>query len=472
LLGIENQTGRNKENNLQIRNICNALLIELKRIERNRFLYPLSYETRMDIQTVKQRFGIIGHSNLLEHALKTAVQVAPTDLTVLVTGESGVGKESFSKIIHSLSARKHNNFIAINCGALPESTINSELFGHTKGAFTGAVGDRKGYFETVNGGTIFLDEIGEMPLDTQTFLLRVLEQGEFVKVGSSVVEKTDVRVIAATNVNLMERIRQGKFREDLYYRLSTVVISVPALRERGDDVQLLFRKFVTEFAEQYRSQLVRLDDIAQQMLQKYTWPGNIRELRNVAKRVALFAEDKVVTADELLRFLPDAQQNNLPIPAAQYSSGSDNPYGQGFYEREILFKFLYDMKKDLNDMKALIAELARTNNLQMPGGIPSTAVTTTPKVPSNYIPEVYEKPVVNTQQSFIINQSVDSNVNSNGDYGDVEEIEESLSMDQMEKELIERALKKHRGRRKEAAKELRISERTLYRKIKLYDIEM
>jgi transcriptional regulator with PAS, ATPase and Fis domain len=429
----------------------------------------------MEIQSIKQRFGIIGHSTLLEHALKTAAQVAPTDLSVLITGESGVGKESFSKIIHNLSTRKHNNFIAINCGALPESTINSELFGHTKGAFTGAVGDRKGYFETVNGGTIFLDEIGEMPLDTQTYLLRVLEQGEFVKVGSSVVEKTDVRVIAATNVNLMERIKQGKFREDLFYRLSTVMINVPALRERGDDVQLLFRKFVSEFSEQYRTPVVRLDEQAQRLLQSYSWPGNIRELRNVAKRVALFAEDKFVSSDELLRFLPDAQQNNLPIPAGQYSTSGDNPYGQGFYEREILFKFLYDMKKDLNDLKSLIAELARTNNLQMPGGIPvNSSVPTVPTVQSGYIPDVFENSILSNNQSIVISkQPIENNsMNMNNDYGDVEEIEENLSMEQMEKELIERALKKHRGKRKEAAKELKISERTLYRKIKLYDIEM
>jgi transcriptional regulator with PAS, ATPase and Fis domain len=424
----------------------------------------------MEIQSIKQRFGIIGHSSLLEHALKTAAQVAPTDLSVLITGESGVGKESFSKIIHSLSTRKHNNFIAINCGALPESTINSELFGHTKGAFTGAAGDRKGYFETVNNGTIFLDEIGEMPLDTQTFLLRVLEQGEFVKVGSSVVEKTDVRVIAATNVNLMERIKQGKFREDLFYRLSTVMINVPALRERGDDVQLLFRKFVTEFSEQYRTPVIRLDEKAQLLLQNYSWPGNIRELRNVAKRVALFSEDKFVSADELMRFLPDTRQtSSLPIPSNLYSSSGDNPHGQGFYEREILFKFLYDMKKDLNDLKALVAELARTNNLQMPGlQMSGTGSSTT----TSYIPDVYETTNVTTQQPFIISKQSETNIQVNSDFGDVEEIEESLSMDHMEKELIERALKKHRGKRKEAAKELRISERTLYRKIKTYDIEI
>jgi transcriptional regulator with PAS, ATPase and Fis domain len=425
----------------------------------------------MEIQTIKQRFGIIGHSTLLEHALKTAAQVAPTDLTVLITGESGVGKESFSKIIHNLSPRKHAPFIAINCGALPDSTINSELFGHTKGSFTGALNDRKGYFETVNGGTIFLDEIGEMPLDTQTYLLRVLEQGEFVKVGSSVVEKTDVRVIAATNVNLMDRIRQGKFREDLYYRLSTVVINVPALRERGEDVHLLFRKFVTEFSEQYRTPLVRLDEAAQHVLERYDWPGNIRELRNIAKRVALFSEDKFVSADELLKFLPERHNRTaLPIPSSQYSSGADNPHSAGFYEREILFKFLYDMKKDLSDLKSLIAELARTNNLQMPNGLNlSTNVNTT--VPQPYIPDVYENQLSNNNQAFIINQPIVENNNSN-DFGDVEEIEESLSMDQMERDLIEKALKKYKGRRKEAAKELKISERTLYRKIKAYDIEI
>lgn len=425
----------------------------------------------MELQAVKQRFGIIGHSPLLEHALKTATQVAPTELSVLVTGESGVGKESFSKIIHQLSARKHNKFIAINCGALPESTINSELFGHTKGAFTGAVSERKGYFETVNGGTIFLDEIGEMPMDTQTFLLRVLEQGEFVKVGSSAVEKTNVRVVAATNVDLMDRIRQGKFREDLYYRLSTVVINVPPLRERENDIHMLFRKFVSDFAEQYHTPIVRLSEKAELILENYPWPGNIRELRNVAKRVALFAEQKDVDAEELIRFLPDALRRNLPIPSSQYELGGDGkgPTAGGAYEREILFKFLYDMKKDLNDLKSLIAELARTNNLQMPSTVP----TTTP-VPTAYMPynqEHYEKEDQEENLRPIIinsNQILDNNNN----YNEVEELEENLSMEQMERELIERALRKHRGRRKDAAKELGISERTLYRKIKLHDIDL
>jgi len=423
----------------------------------------------MDIQNVKQRFGIIGYSNLLDQALKSAVQVAQTDLSVLITGESGVGKESFSKIIHSLSARKHNHFIAINCGAIPESTINSELFGHTKGAFTGAQGDRKGYFETVNGGTIFLDEIGEMPLETQTFLLRVLEQGEFVKVGSSVVEKTDVRVVAATNVNLMDKIKQGKFREDLYYRLSTVLIDVPPLRKRGDDVLLLFRKFTTEFAEQYKTTNVRLDEQAQDVLKTYAWPGNIRELRNIAKRVALFSEEKFVTATDLAHYLPQDRSDFLPVSAGNYNSNStENPYGAGFYEREIIFKFLYEMKKDLSDVKALISELASTNNLQMPGSINFESVNTTI---SNTFTADKNEHVVPSQPLIINSQDIKNNLGKTQLLSDIEEIEETLSMDEMERELIEKALKKNKGKRKEAAKELGISERTLYRKIKLYDLE-
>ncbi|MCP4438181.1 MAG: sigma-54-dependent Fis family transcriptional regulator [Aureispira sp.] len=434
----------------------------------------------MNLQTVKQRFGIIGNSATLHHALQTAVQVAPTDLTVLITGSSGVGKESFSKIIHSLSARKHSKFIAINCGAIPEGTINSELFGHTKGAFTGATGERKGYFETVNGGTIFLDEIGEMPLDTQTYLLRVLEQGEFVKVGSSAMEKTDVRIVAATNVNLLQKVKQGKFREDLYYRLSTVPIKVPALRERPEDIPILFRKFAGDFAERYKTTSVRLSSDAQQLLVRYTWPGNIRELKNITEQVSVLSQDKLVSAEELLKFIPDMAQNNLPMLAGGNSTG-DSSNG-GFYEREILFKFLYDMKKDLNDMKALIAELARTNDLRMPTNV--TVPSEGSNLPTIFTPSTYEQPSFeqeyaptpsinqnnHTSSPIIINSNSSTDSNDGDKYSDVEEIEESLSIEDMEQQLIRKALDKHRGRRKEAAKELGISERTLYRKIKQYKI--
>lgn len=438
----------------------------------------------MNLQTVKQRFGIIGNSTALNHALQTAVQVAPTDLTVLITGSSGVGKESFSKIIHSLSARKHNKFIAVNCGAIPEGTINSELFGHTKGAFTGASGERKGYFETVDGGTIFLDEIGEMPLDTQTYLLRVLEQGEFVKVGSSAIEKTDVRIVAATNVNLLQKVKQGKFREDLYYRLSTVPIQVPSLRERPEDIAILFRKFAGDFAERYKTSPVRLNSDAQELLIRYTWPGNIRELKNIAQQVSVLSEDKLITAEELLKFIPDMAQNNLPMVASNHTNG-ENSAG-GFYEREILFKFLYDMKKDLNDMKALIAELARTNDLRMPtnvtvpaegSNLPTIFTPSTYQHQQSSFEEEYQAASHNTNNShnnnaspIIINSNSSSDSNDNDKYSDVEEIEESLSIEDMEQQLIRKALDKHRGRRKDAAKELGISERTLYRKIKQYKI--
>lgn len=451
----------------------------------------------MNLQSVKQRFGIIGNSPTLNHALKTAVQVASTNLTVLITGQSGVGKESFSKIIHSLSPRKHSKFIAINCGAIPEGTINSELFGHVKGAFTGSAGERKGYFETVNSGTIFLDEIGEMPLKTQVFLLRVLEQGEFIKVGGSSVERTDVRVVAATNVDLLENVRQGKFREDLYYRLNTVPIRVPSLKERGMDVHLLFRKFASDFAEKYNMPVVRLDDKAQLLLENYDWPGNIRELKNIAEQISALSDQKHIDAEELLRFIPNALQRNLPVLAGRGNQvGKHNSEaGNGFYEREILYKFLYDMKKDLNDVKHLISELAKTNNLRMPVGLPNVInPTETPASPSNshffeagaelnnsvnnfnkYEAELEETP---STTPLIINTPVVNNLNngnavlSKEKYNEIEEIEESLSLQDMEQKMIRKALQRHRGRRKEAADDLGISERTLYRKIKQYNIEI
>lgn len=433
----------------------------------------------MNLQTIKQRFGIIGNSSALNHALKTAIQVAPTDLSVLIEGASGVGKESFSKIIHSLSSRKHQKFIAINCGALPESTLYSELFGHTKNAFTGATTERKGYFETVNGGTIFLDEIGEMPARLQQFLLRVLEQGEFVKMGSNKVETTNVRVIAATNVKLLENVRQGKFREDLYYRLSTVPIKVPTLKERPEDIHILFRKFAADFAERYKTSPVRLDERAQLLLENYAWPGNIRELKNIAEQVSALSENKIINAEELLQFIPKALDRHLPAVSPQNSGNFEQSGGSGFYEREILFKFLYDMKKDLADLKTLIAELAHTNNLQMPSSNSPTTSSSLSPVPS-FQPQStnsfntpdfdnnFEEESHPTSPTPII---ISTDRNTANKYSDVEEIEESLSIEDMEQELIKKALSKHRGRRKEAAKELGISERTLYRKIRQYEIE-
>ncbi|MDC0230610.1 sigma-54 dependent transcriptional regulator [Aureispira] len=428
----------------------------------------------MNLQTVKQRFGIIGNSASLNHALKTAVQVAPTDLTVLIAGASGVGKESFSKIIHNLSSRKHQKFIAINCGALPESTLYSELFGHTKNAFTGATTERKGYFETLNGGTIFLDEIGEMPPRLQQFLLRVLELGEYVKMGSNKVEKTDVRIITATNINLLQAVQQGKFREDLYYRLNTVPIKVPLLKERPLDIHLLFRKFASEFAERYNTEPVRLDERGQLLLENYAWPGNIRELKNIAEQISALSENKMVTADELLEFIPNALNRNLPALSNQANKSSDS---SGFYEREILFKFLYEMKKDLGDLKSLITELAQTNNLQMPTSNTHSNPSTISSIPTFKSEEQKDFEQNKYDNSFDDDHTktspiiINTPTNSINKFSDVEEIEESLSIEDMEQELIKKALTKHRGRRKEAAKELGISERTLYRKIRQYEID-
>lgn len=418
------------------------------------------------LQSIKQRFGIIGNSGVLDNALRTAVQVAPTDLTVLITGESGVGKEAFSKIIHSLSARKHSTFIAVNCGAIPEGTINSELFGHVKGSFTGAAGDRKGYFETANGGTIFLDEVGEMPLETQTRLLRVLEQGEFIRVGDSQPQKTDVRIVAATNVELYEKIRKGKFRDDLFYRLNTVPIRVPSLKERREDIHLLFRKFAADFAERYRTVPVRLEGDAQALLETYPFPGNIRELKNIAEQLSVLAADKEVSAANLRHYVPVITQSHLPVLAEADSASGGT---QGFQEREIMFKFLYDMKKDLNDLKALVVELVRTNNLRMPTGL--TALGTA--MPSSVGQAMMAEPVVSYEQEDMPPRPVifERAIESNTRFNDTHEVEDHLSLEDMEKDFILKALRKHRGRRKDAAIELGISERTLYRKIKEYKIK-
>lgn len=422
----------------------------------------------MNLQSVKQRFGIIGNSEALENALSKAIRVAQTDLTVLITGESGVGKEAFSKIIHALSSRKHNKTFPINCGAIPSGTINSELFGHVKGAFTGATADRKGYFETLDGGTIFLDEIGEMPMDTQAFLLRVLESGEFLRAGSSNVQKTDVRVVAATNAALPDKIKRGKFRSDLFYRLNTVTIQVPSLSERQEDIYLLFRKFASDFAEKYKSETVRLDQDAQMLLQNYSWPGNIRELKNIAQQVSLFATNRLITGSDLLEFIPNATKRNLPMLASDAKTEAEN-----FQEREILYKLLFEMKNDLNDLKSLVFELITKNNLDMPdmqelsritqisGNQPST---TSQPVYSEYREREYQRSNSGGSQPIILDPAANN-------YNNTIEVQETLSLEDMEKDMIQKALTKHKGKRKDAAYELGISERTLYRKIKNYGLK-
>ncbi len=421
----------------------------------------------MNIQGVKQRFGIIGRSPLLERALNTAIRVASTDLSVLIQGESGVGKEIFSRIIHELSVRKHNNFIAINCGAIPAGTINSELFGHEKGSFTGAVTERKGYFETVNGGTIFLDEIGEMPLDTQSYLLRILESGEFLRVGSSKVLNTDVRIVAATNVNLEEKIHSGRFREDLYYRLNTVPIKVPSLHERREDIYLLFRKFSGDFAEKYRSDSITLTPEAKLLIENYRWPGNIRELKNMVEQLSVLSEATELDVEDLVDLVPHIKNRLLPSKSSGFNLGGESSY----QEREILFKFLLEMKSDLSDMKSLIYELVRANDLTLPdlGALKSmqgySSDAAFKKVFDRKPQEIEEDdyPSFDSSRPIIL-------PGKSGGYNDTEDVEEILSIEEMEKEMIRKALKKYNNRRKDAADELGISERTLYRKIKEYNM--
>jgi len=408
----------------------------------------------MDIQSIKNRFGIIGNSPALNYALQVAGQVALTDLSVLIMGESGVGKEVFLQIIHALSARKHNPFIAVNCGAIPEGTIDSELFGHEKGSFTGAVDFRKGYFETVNGGTIFLDEIGELPLGTQARLLRVLETGEYIRVGSSKVHKTDVRVIAATNKDLLEQVHSGKFREDLYYRLSTVPIRVPALHDRKEDITILFRKFAVDFAEKYKTAPVQLDEEAKNLLINYPWPGNVRELKNIADQVSVLSQDKQIGSKELGKFLQPYSANRLPV-LAHANGGSTESFAN---EREILYKLFFDMKKDVTELKKMFFEV-----LQNPNAVQNPALVNELKELKGHevMQPVLVQPTVQASQPVIMN----------GDIHEHTEVEESLNIMDKEKELIIKALKKHRGKRKDAALDLGISERTLYRKLKEYNIE-
>ena len=413
----------------------------------------------MDLQQVKQRFGIIGNSAKLNYALQTAMRVASTELTVYIQGESGSGKESFSKIIHHLSPRKHGPFIAINCGALPEGTINSELFGHDKGAFTGAVDNRKGYFESANGGTIFLDEVGELPLETQSRLLRVLENGEFIRVGSSKVQKTDVRIITATNRDLITEVERDRFREDLYYRLATLPIAVPPLRERPGDVALLFQKFAFDASEKYRNEMMDLSMDAEQLLMNYRWPGNIRQLKNIAEQVSVLEEGPHITADILRKYLPERAENNLPAIYKEKGKESD------VSERDIFYKVLIDLKKDVSELRKVVfgmlegsetsEELIETNKPSITRFIPqesnqpdtSDFISNSP----NDAEEMYQHVVIEDKDSV-------------GEH-------EVLSLELKEEELIRKALLKNNGRRKKAAKELGISERTLYRKIKQYEIE-
>jgi transcriptional regulator with PAS, ATPase and Fis domain len=414
--------------------------------------------TDLEIQSVKQRFGIIGNSTLLNNAVRVAMQVSPTDMSVLITGESGSGKESFSKIIHHLSPRKHGQFIAINCGSIPEGTIDSELFGHEKGSFTGAHEARKGYFEVSNGGTIFLDEIGEMPLGTQARLLRVLENGEFIKVGSSKVLKTDVRVVAATNVNLMRNVEDGKFREDLYYRLSTVPIYVPPLRERGKDIELLFRKFATDFAEKYKVKPLFLTEDAKETLLKYRFPGNIRQLKNLVEQMSVLStDDKEIDSESLQRYIP--KENSLPALYRDPSFEKD-----GLSERDILYKVLFDMKKDVIDLKKIVLDLM--NGQGQAGQFVKDNPGLFQDIPGD---NVNDQVVLNIQSQPGIDS--DEHIEEVHDIPHETQDEESLSIAKKEKELIIRALSKNNNRRKNAARDLGISERTLYRKIKEYDLE-
>jgi len=416
----------------------------------------------MEIQQIKQRFGIIGTFPGLDRAIDIARQVAPTDLSVLITGESGVGKEAFPQIIHSLGTRKHGPYIAVNSGAIPDGTIDSELFGHEKGSFTGAHDTRKGYFEVANGGTIFLDEVADLPLSTQVRLLRVLETGEFIRVGSSKVLKTDVRVVAATNLDVTAAIRKGKFREDLFYRLNTVPIQVPSLKERGNDILLLFRKFASDFSERYRMPPVRLEEDARQVLLSYEWPGNVRQLRNVTEQLSIIEQEREINAASLMRYLPDYQLTRLPA-LIQKEGVSEEAFNS---EREILYKVLFDMKNDMNDLKRLVAQI-------MDSGQVSSDIE---EDNEGIIKKLYSQ----GEEERAAEQLITSHAGTGpgrtlrDDEGimDTEEIvEESLSLEEKEKELIRKALDKHNGKRKYAAQDLGISERTLYRKIKEYNIE-
>lgn len=410
------------------------------------------------LQTIKQRFGIIGDNSMLNVALQKAIRVAPTDISVLVTGESGVGKESIPKIIHNLSHRKHNKYIAVNCGAIPEGTIDSELFGHEKGSFTGATQSRSGYFEEADGGTIFLDEVGELPLPTQVRLLRVLETGEFMKVGSSKVQKTDVRIVAATNIKMMEAIQKGKFREDLYYRLSTVEIYLPPLRERQNDIHLLFRKFASDFAQKYKMPTIRLEDDAIPILLNYSWNGNIRQLKNITEQISVIEQNRNISKAVLQSYLPDAHPN---LPAIIKDAKSSSDFST---EREILYKVLFDMRNDINDLKKLTQALMKDEKEHVSAEKTQLLID---KIYGKDDFDIDENPLEiirpSQQERFQNPQNLDS-------FDDAETVDESVSLQEKEYEMIKKSLERNKGKRKLAAQELGISERTLYRKIKQYDL--
>lgn len=419
---------------------------------------------KSEIQSVKLRFGIIGNTEELNRAIDIAIQVAPTDLSVLVTGESGVGKESFPQIIHQFSRRKHGPYIAVNCGAIPEGTIDSELFGHEKGAFTGAISDRNGYFAEANGGTIFLDEVGELPLSTQARLLRVLESGEYIKVGSSKVQKTDVRIVAATNINFADAIAEGRFREDLFYRLNTVPIKVPSLRDRADDIVLLFRKFASDFGEKYHMPAIQPTEDAKQMLVHYPWPGNIRQLKNITEQISILETNRDISPDILRNYLPEQPKSRLPSLLGVHSSDK-----KGFEsEREILYQVLFDMRRDVTELKKLVHSIMAerqgaqvTHPEEMPVHYLQNTVSVIPDTP------VVVNPVVTPDTPSISVTPVEPT-----EVQDTEEyVEENLALDKVEKEMIRKALERHHGKRKNAAADLKISERTLYRKIKEYGLE-
>ncbi|MDR0894951.1 MAG: sigma-54 dependent transcriptional regulator [Prevotellaceae bacterium] len=407
--------------------------------------------TKSEIQQVKNRFGIIGNDEALTRAIDIAIQVAPTDLSVLITGESGVGKESFPQIIHQYSRRKHGQYIAVNCGAIPEGTIDSELFGHEKGAFTGAIGERKGYFGEADGGTIFLDEVGELPMPTQARLLRVLESGEFIKVGSSKVQKTNVRIVAATNVNLSQAIAAGRFREDLFYRLNTVPVQIPPLRERGDDVLLLFRKFASDFAEKYRMPAIQPTEDARKQLLAYAWPGNVRQLKNITEQISIIEPNREIDACILKRYLP--MQDKMQRLPALFGVKDAKSFES---EREILYQVLFDMRQDVTELKKLVHKIMTERSTPTVMATPSEKVD----IPATAAVPTIIKPAVKPPHP------VDDDIQDTEEY-----VEETLSIEEAEKELIRKALEKHHGKRKEAAKDLNISERTLYRKIKTYELE-
>ena len=444
----------------------------------------------MDTQSIKQRFGIIGTSIALNRAIEIAMQVAPTDLTVLISGESGVGKESFPKIIHQMSSRKHGNYVAINCGAIPEGTIDSELFGHEKGSFTGATDNRKGYFEVADGGTIFLDEVGELPTATQARLLRVLENKEFIKVGSSKIQKTDVRVIAATNVNLPKAIEEGKFREDLYYRLNTVPVNIPSLRERKEDILLLFRKFAADFSDKYRMPTLRLTPEAQELMLSYRWKGNIRQLKNITEQISIIEKERNISRETIIKYLPEAYSSRLPVIFK-------DPANENLNERDILYKVLFDMKRDITDLKKLVGDIMQFDDLatilkksdtkivkdiiqneNIDESYPSANSFSFSNLDNqaNNSPTINKPEFTNTQfdnSEFQNNEFPNPHFTNNEFDGTIQEteiVEESLSLQDMEMRMIKQALKKHNGKRKLAAEDLEISERTLYRKIKEYNI--